>query len=236
MRSVAERQPLLHRVRMAGCSDQKYQKWFPHDQRVVGGYKATQTPHELCLIIQDLRGQRTFPTYLAYGASTGGNERLIAENIGCHGVSFANKLQAFEADLQVNVKGMEAQGIKVKLGSLATINPDLVSFSGENAEADYQSSIPYLNKKTCVIILGCNEKYGCPGTMMLWRKLRRQHEMVSVTTDNGIGFVRIRLESIPGETERRRDAQVEEPQNSGVAPYGLKKDGTPKKRPGRAKA
>lgn len=243
---------MLERIRMAGASEEKYQKWFEREQRVVGGYKATQTPHEMALIIQDLRTTRQFPSYLAYGASTGGTERVIAENIGCLSVSFANPQDGFKEDLEANIRGMEAQGIKIRQGSLSKMNPDLISFSGENAETDFQAAIPYMEEKTAVAVFGANEKYGCQGSVMLWRKLRKAHEWVSVTTDNGIGYVRIRLESIPGENERRRDeAKVKEldtvmpdtaerlKRNSITllppvsAPYGKKKDGTPKKRPGR---
>ncbi len=249
---------LLERIRMAGATEEKYQAWFPRDQRIVGGYKATQTPHELALIIQDLRSDRTFPSYLAYGASTGGTERVLAENIGCLSVSFANPQAGFEGELEANVDDMQTQGIKVRLGSIATVNPDLISFSGENAESDFQAAIPFMDKKTAVVVFGCNEKYGCHGSMMLWRKIRRAHEWVSVTTDNGIGYVRIRLDSIPGENERRKDAiQIKEtgavfvekqpesgagvrgqnPELQGSAggdfPYGKKKDGTPKAKPGR---
>lgn len=218
-----------------------------------GGYEIQCTPQEIASLISQVRSYLTGKRMLCLGTETLGAERFIAENCGMEEMDILNPSYSaiFIGGVHaLNSKGLEQNDIKSKQVHIPSGVYDLITIFGKPS-MNIDQIMEFAKIGTHVVCLGTSALSKNPEMRSLWMGMRKKYMTMLQTGardyETGVGIVKVLYvknsptPSLASPVVIEDDMQWNEEEKEILhrqhelkeAPYGRKKDGTPKSRPGR---
>lgn len=201
---------LIHKLSVLGSRDAtKFMARFPKGNR-EGNYELEHTPHELAFVIAVVRSHRIGARrVLSVGSGTLGAERAIVENVGAFELDVvAKEGRQFPASRAQNIKALEAEGVKVRVGPEKVSDEyDLVLLAGDD-KIDCAWVLGKVKMNGLVVTLG-------NGMRMEWPNLRsaffwfRNNQRLVGQTGAAFGEVGAGIVEITHKPEAMRKAKPE---------------------------
>ncbi len=247
---------LIDRAFDAGVSDPAlYYRRYPKVQwRPKGGYEIQCTPQELAAVISNIRSYLPGKRMLCIGSESLGAERFMAENMSIKEIDYIGTA------LKRNLDEVDGTGITIKKVSQPEGQYDLITVFGKPSMSIDQI-MDFTKINGFIVCLGIGTASKQPELRTFWMGMRKKFMTMLQTGardyETGVGIVKVLYGKtkiappnapIEPETvmvasgkgvEKDIDALMdqEEKQSATIvdseAPYGRKKDGSPKKKPGR---